>query len=320
MSLRPSTSSSAGLRVSTTPVASAVRVASVAMLLVLATPSLARAQACCAGGSAITPGRLEAHETALVGVELRAASVLGSYDSGGHYAGSPSGDTEFDLEQDIFGAVRVLGRGQVALLVPIVETRRQAADLSRFGGGVGDVNASLRYDFISAGESRYVPGVALLVGVTAPTGTAPESATAPLAVDATGIGAWQTNLALALEQTYGSWFVNATAIVAKRTPRFGQTLGTQVTLLAAGAYTFDNDMAVALSVSYAFEGDATDSNGNDVSFSSKRLTSVSASYLWPIDDTWRLLGSVFVEPPLSHIGSNQPASSGLTLTVIRSWS
>src|ERR1035438_6130507 len=112
MSLRPSTSSSAGLRVSTTPVASAVRVASVAMLLVLATPSLARAQACCAGGSAITPGRLEAHETALVGVELRAASVLGSYDSGGHYAGSPSGDTEFDLEQDIFGAVRVLGGGR----------------------------------------------------------------------------------------------------------------------------------------------------------------------------------------------------------------
>jgi hypothetical protein len=291
-----------------------------ASLAVLATPSLARAQACCAGGSAVTPGRLEMHEMALTGVELRAASVLGSYDSAGHYAGSPSGDTEFDFEQDLFGAVRVLERGQVALLVPLVETRRQAGDLSHFGGGVGDINASLRYDFIDAGESRYVPGIALLGGVTLPTGTAPESATAPLAVDATGIGAWQANVALALEQTYGSWLVNATGIVAKRTPRFGQTLGTQVTLLAAGAYTFDNDMALALSLSYAFEGDASDANGADVAFSSKRLTTVSASYLWPIDDTWRLLGGLFVEPPLSHTGSNQLSSSGLTLTVIRSWS
>ena len=312
MSHRPSTSSKGALLGAATT--------SFVTLAVLATPSAARAQACCAGGSAITPGRLEAHEVALAGVELRAASVLGSYDSSGRYAGSPPRDTEFDFEQDIFGAVRVLGRGQVALLVPVVETRRQVADLSHFGGGVGDVNASVRYDFISAGESRYAPGVALLAGVTAPTGTAAESATAPLAVDATGIGAWQANAALALEQTYGSWFVNATAIVAKRTPRFGQTLGTQVTLLAAGAYTFDNDMALALSISYAFEGDASDASGNDVAFSSKRLTSVSASVLWPIDDAWRLLGSLFVEPPLSHVGSNQPSSSGLTITVIRSWS
>ncbi|HEY5147996.1 MAG TPA: hypothetical protein VII82_14580, partial [Polyangiaceae bacterium] len=108
--------------------------------------------------------------------------------------------------------------------------------------------------------------------------------------------------------------------VAKRTPRFGQTLGAQVTFLAASAYTFDNDMALALSLSYAFEGDASDANGADVPFSSKRLTTVSASYLWPLDDAWRLLGGLFVEPPLGHLGSNQPSSSGLSLTVIRSWS
>ena len=171
-----------------------------------------------------------------------------------------------------------------------------------------------------AGESRYVPGIALLAGLTLPTGTAPEAATHPLAVDATGIGAWQVNLALALEQTYGPWLVNATAIAARRTARFGETLGTQVTLLAAGAYTFDNDAALALSVSYAFEGDATASDGSDVAFSSRRLTTVNLSGLWPLSDTWRMLGAVFVEPPVSGVGSNQPSASGLTLTVIRSWS
>ena len=287
--------------------------------LLVATPSVAHAQACCAGGSAITPGRLEMHEAALAGVQLRASDVTGSYDTGGHYVGSPRGVSEFDLEQDVFGAIRFLRRAQAALLVPIVETRRQAGDLSRFGGGIGDVNASARYDFVVAGESRYVPGIALLAGITLPTGTSPESATALLAVDATGIGAWQVNGALALEQTFGPWLVNATGMVAKRTERYGQTLGTQVTLLAAGAYTFDNDLALALSASYAFEGDVTDAQGHDLPATSRRLTTLSLSCLWPFEDAWRLLGALFVEPPISGFGSNQPAASGVTMTLIRSW-
>jgi hypothetical protein len=288
---------------------------------VSAVPSRAQAQACCAGGSAVTPARLELHEDALVGAELRAGGVLGSYGPDGHYAGSPSGATEFDFEQDLFGAVRVLRRGQFALLVPLVETQRQTQrDGGHIGGGIGDINASVRYDFLLAAESRYIPGVALLAGVTLPTGRAPESATAPLAVDATGIGAWQANLALALEQIYGPWLINATAIAAKRTARFGQILGTQVTLLAAGAYTFDNDAAVALSASYAFEGDATSSDGTAVLESSKRLTTLSLSVLWPLSDWWRLFGGLYLEPPISGVGSNQPSVTGLTLTVIRSWS
>jgi hypothetical protein len=247
--------------------------------------------------------------------------VLGSYGPDGRYLGNPPGATEFDFEEDLFGAVRVLRRGQVALLVPFIETQRQTqVDGGHVGGGVGDINASVRYDFILGGEYRYVPGIALLAGVTLPTGRAPESATAPLAVDATGIGAWQANLALALEQVYGPWLVNATGIVAKRTARFGETLGTQVTLLAAGAYTFDNGAAMAFSASYAFEGDATRYDGTTLPDSSKRLTTLTLSLLWPIGDWWRLTGGIYVEPPISGVGSNQPSASGLTLTVIRSWS
>jgi hypothetical protein len=286
-----------------------------------AVTSRAQAQACCAGGSAVTPARLELHEQALAGMELHAGGALGSYEANGHYVGNPSGDTELDFEEDLFGAVRVLHRGQLALLVPIVETQRQTQiNGGHLGGGIGDINASARYDFVVAGESRYFPGIALLAGVTLPTGVAPESATAPLAVDATGIGAWQVNAALALEQTYGPWLINATGIAAKRTARFGQTLGTQFTLLVAGAYTFDNDAAIALSGSYAIEGDATNTDGSAVGESSKRLTTLSLSLLWPVGDAWRLFGGLYVEPPVSGLGSNEPSISGLTLTVIRSWS
>ncbi len=292
-----------------------------AAVAVCAFPARARAQACCAGGSVVTPGRLELHEDALVGAQLRAGTDLGSYDVSGHYVSSPPGATEFDFEQDLFGAVRVLPRGQVALLVPLVETQRQTrTDGGHFGGGLGDINASVRYDFLLAGESKYVPGIALLAGLTLPTGTAPESATADLLVDATGIGAWQANVALALEQLYGPWLFNATGMVAKRTSRFGETLGTQVTFLAAGVYTFPSDLALSLSASYAFEGDATASGGVDVPDSAKHLTTFTLSGLVPLDDKWRLLGGIFVEPPLTGFGSNQPSISGLTLTIIRSWS
>src|SRR5450432_2748218 len=61
--------------------------AAIAVLAAWGTPSRARAQACCAGGSAVTPGRLQLHEDALVGLQVKAATVFGSYEQGG---GSPS--------------------------------------------------------------------------------------------------------------------------------------------------------------------------------------------------------------------------------------
>jgi hypothetical protein len=286
-----------------------------------AVPSRAWAQACCAGGAAVTPGRLELHEDALVGATVKAATVLGSYDTGGRYAASPARDTEGDFEQDVFGAVRVLRRGQVALLVPIVETlRRTPQDGAHVGGGVGDVNLSGRYDLVLAGESLYVPGIALLGGVTFPSGKPPEQASPPLAVDATGIGAFQGNGALAVEQTFGPWLFNATGLVAVRTPRFGEQLAPQITLLGAAAYTLPSDLAFAISVAYAFEGDARATGGGDIPASSKRATVLTLSALWPVTDTWRLLGGLYLDPPVSAVGSNQPAAGGLTLTLIRSWS
>jgi hypothetical protein len=284
-------------------------------------PSVARAQACCAGGSAVTPGRLELHEEALAGVQTRAAAVFGSYAFDGRYIGAPPSTSEYDFEEDVFGAVRVTRRGQIALLVPLQETARSTLpDGWHAGGGVGDINLSARYDFVVAGESRYVPGIALLAGVTFPTGTPVDSSTTPLAVDATGIGAFQVNAALALEQTFGPWLFNATGIVAQRTSHRGETLGTQTTLLAAGAYTFPSDIAVALAASYAFAGDATGANGQRLAFSSTRLTTLTLSIVDPLSDDWRVgLGALF-NPPLSGLGLSQPASAGILLTVIRSWS
>src|SRR5580658_11371561 len=219
----------------------------------------AHGQACCAGTGAVTPGRLALHEVALVGTQWKAGDVLGSFDAGSHYTPSPSGASELDLEQDIFGAMRVLGRGQMALLVPFVETRRTSQGLAEFGGNIGDVNASVRYDFTLAGASTVLPGIAALAGLTLPTGTPPDSPRLePLATGATGIGAYQINAGAAFEQAFGPWLLNATGIVAQRTARtVGSTpnqvherLGSQWTLLVAVAYTFPSEVAIAASASY----------------------------------------------------------------------
>lgn len=291
----------------------------VALALHVAAERSARAQACCAGGGAITPGRLALHEDALLGVQVRAGAVLGAFDDGAHYAAQPSGSRELDFEEDLFAAARVFRRGQVALLVPLVETSRAENGLSEIGGGIGDINLSLRYDFTLAGVSRVVPGIAALVGVTAPTGTPVDAAHDLLATDATGTGAWQGNVGVAFEQTFGPWLVNATEILAWRAPRTAQgvdeALAPQWTTLAGVAYTFPSEAALAVFASYAAEGSAT-LNGATAPSSARALAQVTLSAAYPLSDALRVQGGVFVIPPLSAFGRNQDVAAGLTLALL----
>ncbi|HEY2514374.1 MAG TPA: hypothetical protein VGI39_26095 [Polyangiaceae bacterium] len=281
----------------------------------------------------MTPGRLALHEIALAGVQVKAGTVFGSYDGQGHYVSPPSGASEFDFEQDLFGAVRLLERGQVALLVPFVETHRTASGIQETGGGLGDVNANVRYDFLRATESKIVPGIAALAGVTFPTGTAPDApGLGPLATGATGVGAYQLNVGLALEQAWGPWLASLTGILAQRFARdvsypgaagspgatIHERLALQGTVLAALAYVLPNERALALSVAYAGEGDAT-INGVESAGTAHRLITVGLSGVIPFSDLWRLQAGLTLTPPVDTFGANQPASAGLLATLVRAW-
>lgn len=211
------------------------------------------------------------------------------------------------------------------MLVPFIETRRTAPPrLVDSGGGLGDVNLSARYDLVLAGESLRIPGIAVLVGATLPTGKAPEAAANhPLAAHTTGIGALQGSIGLAIEQTFGPILLDVTGILTQRAARTADDvrtrLGTQGTLLAAIGYTFDNDAALALVGTYTVEGDAR-VDDRLIDGSGRRITTFTLSGLLPIDDTWRLQGGVYGNPPISQLGKNQPSSLGATLTVLRGWS
>jgi hypothetical protein len=285
-------------------------------------PARAWAQACCAGAGAITPGRLAIHEDALVGLQFKVAHGFGSFSSTGSYLASPARTTEWELEQDLVAALRVLPRGQLALLVPAVQTYRRTPNHSEFGGGLGDVNLSARYDFMWAGEAKYIPGIALLAGVTFPTGSSIEASEKTLGTDATGVGAYQANLGLALEHTEGPWLFGVTGLVARRASRtvgpVTTLLAPQWTLLAATAYTFPNDAAMAVLVSYAVEGDP-EVNGQKID-STRRMPIFGLAGVHPFTDQWRLQGGLYLSPPISQLGRNTPAIVEFVVSVLRTWS
>ena len=84
---------------------------------------------------------------------MKAATIAGSFDDAHSFTPSPSGASELDFEQDLYGAVRVWRRAQLTLLVPIQQTRRHLTGVTEVGGGIGDVNVSARYDFRLAGTA-----------------------------------------------------------------------------------------------------------------------------------------------------------------------
>src|ERR1700690_4259095 len=85
----------------------------------LLAPATARAQACCAAAGLVIPARLRLHEDYGVGLQVRGRILFGSFDPEGSYHATAAGD--FDGEQDLFAAVRVLEHGQVAVLAPFLE-------------------------------------------------------------------------------------------------------------------------------------------------------------------------------------------------------
>jgi hypothetical protein len=285
------------------------------LLGILLLTTRAHAQACCAGANAVTPARLGPHENWLVGTQLHAGVLFGSFDENSHYDAASS--HEGDFEEDLFGAVRVVPRGQLALLVPFVETRRTAPGIVDFGGGIGDVNVSARYDFVLAGESKTIPGIALLAGLTFPTGTSVAQAKDRLAAQETGVGAYQYNLAVSVEQTFGPWLAGGSLIVAARSPQtmdgVHEQLAPQLLGLIYGSYAFDSGASLALVGSYQAEGDAT-IDGITSQNSARRFATVSAAALWPFND-W-LRGVLTLASTLPFAGQNDPALATLLVTLI----
>jgi outer membrane putative beta-barrel porin/alpha-amylase len=281
----------------------------------------ALAQACCSGANTVSPARLALGEDALLAAQLHMGWQTGSYDLRGKYLSAPNGSREANFGQDIVGAMSVVERAQIAVLLPIVENYRRQGGLSEAGWGFGDMNLAGRYDFWLAGESEIVPGIALLAGVTLPTGTPPDRAKNLLSTDATGIGVAQGSVGAAVEQVFaGHLLISLNGIVTKRLPRQVQEvrsqLGFNLALALSIGWVFDPAYGVALVVRHEREGEAV-TNGTPEP--GRRLTSIGVATGLALDRDWRVQASLVAMPPISDLGQNLPATVTLTTALIRTW-
>jgi len=283
------------------------------------------AQACCAGGALVTPARLALHEDYGVGIQTRARSNLGSFDPAGRFASSMG--AEEILEQDFAASLRISERGQASVVLPAVQTHREAGALTEWGGGLGDLAVTGRYDFLLASESLAWPGVALLVGVTFPTGTPPDQAKRRLATDATGAGTYDATVGVAVEKTHGHAYAGLSGWVTHRFDRtvsvsgalsMRESFGLRWTALAVGGYVFDSEAALALYLNVFGEGDAT-IDGAGAQNTSLRLTTAGAAAVVPFRDVWRLQAALFSDLMVSGLGRNELAGVGLSASLIRVW-
>ncbi|MEO7332150.1 MAG: transporter, partial [Minicystis sp.] len=260
---------------------------------------------------------------ALVGVQLKTTTIAGSFDGQRHFLAAPGDSAEVDFEQDVALALRVLHRGQVSALLPFLESYRKVPGLGEAGGGFGDLQLAFRWDFTNAGGPLAVPGLALSAGATFPTGRAPEGSEKPLATDATGTGAMQGSLSMALEQSYRSWLDSLSGTVAFRGARavgeVHQQQGAQLLAFAAGGYSFDDGALLALTASYSYEFE-TRINAAIVPESARAGTRLGVAGGMLLPRSFRLQGSVFADVPIPFFGQNQPVGVGLSFMVIRGFS
>ncbi len=268
-------------------------------------PSAAHAQACCVGTGLVTPARLRMFEDYAVGMQTSFRNVMGSFASSGNYVASPSGDNEVDLEQDLLAATRFGRHVQVALKLPFVETGRNETGVSAFGGGLGDVAANLRYDITFSGDDPWIPGVAILTGVSVPTGRTVEESGDP--TSATGLGSYEPNLGVALEQVRGRTFLSLTGFVSKQTGRTvgGQdvSFGPRITGLLAGGYAFANEVTVGAFVTAMRRSD-------------EKLVTSGAAVAVPLGDYWRAQGTLSGDLPFSGWGRNRLTGAGITASLL----
>jgi hypothetical protein len=286
----------------------------------------AAAQACCAGGSLVSPTRLAPYEDVAVGVQARIRGVLGSFGSSGQYA---SAATEQDLEQDLAASFRLSGRGQIGAVIPYLETRRIESGVGQWGGGVGDLAFNARYDFLYAAEALSWPGIGLLASVLIPTGRSSGEATSPSSTDATGTGTFNATIGLEIAKARGPFYGLLDAWVTycgdlTVTPPGGTAMAMttsfplQWTLLALAGYVFDSEAALALYLNALERGDDT-LDGVRQPGTVLRLTTVGLSGVLPLRELWRIQGSVFGDVPVSSFGRNEPGGIGLTVALVRLW-
>ena len=281
------------------------------------------AQACCSGGQAVTPIRLGDLERAAAGFVLRASGGLGSIDASGVWRATAAGTHDINLEQDLLAAVRVHKRVQMALTLPWLETARNAPGVPWASGqGLGDIDLAARADVTRLDDARPWPALAVVAGVTMPTGRAADASKAPLATDVTGTGTWQLRPAVVLDRQWQPWLLQMAGVVTWAAPHTVGDLhaqqGMSGTVTAAVVRELPLDLFGSVALTWLGAGAST-LNGQTLEKSGRSQWTAAASMLWQASARWRVHGGVTTQLPLPDLSQNATVTLGGVLGAVYVW-
>ena len=294
------------------------------LAILLASPHLAHAAACCGSGHGLGQ-RLARGESAAVTLSNRFADRFGSYAVQGRFRMAPSGAFDADNRTDLAAIFAPIPRLQVGFAVPFVLNMRRFGNTHATGGGMGDLSFSGRFDVIPLSTSSHQPAIALTASCTLPTGRSAIDATNILAADATGLGVAEFRPGIFLEHSFHG---RASAMVAasigiraerNEPPAPRIALAPRLRLVAAVGPVFDMGLSISLGVIHEHEGAPT-MGGVTTPESDRRRTGLLGFVGYDLPSSFTLLGSVELDIPVNQLGKNEPTAIAVLLGLRRSFS
>ena len=298
--------------------AAATALAAAASALAIAHAQPAHAAPCCISATSFGVGRLLIWEDFAVGVQLGHSRYLGEYDASGVLRLNPARYHEGLSQIQPWAIVRASKRIQVEGWVPLLLNDRTSDGTRQVAGGLGDVSAAGRFEFVGVGEVLGFPSFAVTLGATAPTVRRVEQTSPPLFAGTTGRGAWAGSIAIESEYARMPWFVRldagASFSLPFTRPDTGQRqlYGPVVRVgLSAGREVVRDVAVIAVAAQSEIEGN-TRLDGAVVPGSVAYSLSVAASLSWRVGDHWTLVGGLNNSVWPSHLAKNRDAQIGFT--------
>lgn len=277
------------------------------ILGLLAVPAAARAAACCLSTSAFGAGRLAIWEEAAFGLSSSFGTAVGSFDQRGKYL--PFNDYE-DRESRLlgWGILRLSPSLEASLRLPWVFGTRAAAGRQESGSGPGDLAAGIRWELLPLGTFQGIPGVALTLGGSAPTGRSPGESRSSLGSDITSRGAWTASAGLSLEKAHDPWFVRldvaGIASFPATTSGGQQRFGPAFEATLGGGVEVVNGLVVSLAPRVFLEGEL-EREHRSVAGSDVREAALGGAVAWKFDPHWTLQAGVDQILPIDGFSKNR---------------
>lgn len=281
-----------------------------AVLAALGMPAQGQAAACCMSAAAWGSGRLLAWESAALGSELSFGSALGRWDASGRWSSLDAEHGEREGRAILWGMARLGPEVSAHLRLPVVAFWRRAGSLHESGGGLGDLDAGVRWQLLGIGEVLELPALALTLGVVAPSGTPVEESAGTLEAGATGRGAWALGLAVELEKTRMPWYLRLNLGVTVPLPRrvdaleVDQRHGPALTAVLSGGRQLVEGLVLSAIVTATLEADGA-LDGAAVADSGAAEGSAALALSLKISDDLTLQSRVESALPWPRLGANR---------------